>query len=379
VKNSKEYGVKFAAHVKKLKKSCDPPEMDGPLEVLVYSQLLWESTSAQADTAWDGLNEVMGDWHELRVSTPAEVAEACHDTSVLAFERAKRLKLMLNHLYQRHHDVTMTPEFEHGKRDLRESIESLDGMTPFVASRWLLLCGDIGDVPVDDQLCWMLANAGCIAESASVADVAVWVCRQVKGDRALTVHSTLQAWVNGQSEAALKKRSKEESSAETVAKRARTKSIASRNAAQQVAKKKKAEAVARAAAKKAAAEQAAIEAEQRTLEREAAAASMKKASKKKVAKKAPSKKNITKKKVTKKKVTKKKVAKKSSSKKKVTKKKVAKKSSSKKKVTKKKVAKKSPSKKKVTKKKVAKKSSSKKKVTKKKVAKKKARSTKRNR
>ncbi len=373
MKNSKEYGVKFAAHVKKLKKSCDPPEMDGPLEVLVYSQLLWESTSAQADTAWDGLNEVMGDWHELRVSTPAEIAEACHDTSALAFERAKRLKLMLNHLYQRHHEVTMTPEFEHGKRDLRESIESLDGMTPFVASRWLLLCGDIGDVPVDDQLCWMLANAGCVEESASVADVAVWVCRQVKGDRALTVHSTLQAWVNGQSEATLKKRSNEESAAQSVAKRARTKSIASRKAAQQVAKKKKVEAAARAAAKKAAAEQAAIEAEQRALEREAAAASMKKASKKKVAKKAPSKKKVTKKKVAKK-TTKKKVAKKSSSKKKVTKKKVTKKSPSKKKVTKKKVAKKSPSKKKVTKKKVAKKSPSKKKVVKKKT-----RSTKRKR
>lgn len=359
MKNSKEYGVKFAAHVKKLKKSCDPPEMDGPLEVLVYSQLLWEATSAQADTAWIGLQEVMGDWHELRVSTPVEIAEACHDTSVFAFERAKRLKLMLNHLYQRHHDVTMTPEFEHGKRDLRESIESLDGMTPYVASRWLLLCGDIGDVPVDEQLSWMLANVGCVEESVSVADVAVWVCRQVKSDHALAVHNTLQAWVNGQSEAVLKKRTKEESTARSAASRARTKSIAGRKVAQQVAKKKKIEAAARAAAKKAAAEQAAIEAGQRAIEREAAAAKKKTASKKKVAKKAPVKKKVAKKATAKKKVAKKapvqkKAAKKAPAKKKVTKKKVAKKTA-KKPAAKKKVTKKSPSKKKVTKKKVAKK------------------------
>lgn len=375
MKNSKEYGVKFASHIKKLKKSCDPPEMDGPLEVLVYSQLLWESSSAQADKAWDGLKAVMGDWHELRVSTPPEIAEASHDTSELAFERAKRLKLMLNHLYQRHHEVTMTPEFEHGKRDLRESIESLDGMTPFVASRWLLLCGDIGDVPVDNQLCWMLANAGCIDESASVADVAVWVCRQVKSEQALVVYSTLQAWANGQSEAVLKKRSKEESSARSAAARARTKLIAKRHVAQQVAKKKKAEATARAVAKKAAAEQAAIEAEQRAIERETTSAAKKTVSKKTSSKKKVTKKNVAKKKVTKKNVAKKKVTKKNaSSKKKVTKKNA----SSKKKVAKKKVAKKT-TKKKVTKKAVKKKSPSKKKVTKKPVAKKKTRSTKRKR
>ncbi len=378
MKNSKEYGVKFASHIKKLKKSCDPPEMDGPLEVLVYSQLLWESSSAQADKAWDGLKAVMGDWHELRVSTPPEIAEACYDTSELAFERAKRLKLMLNHLYQRHHEVTMTPEFEHGKRDLRESIESLDGMTPFVASRWLLLCGDIGDVPVDNQLCWMLANAGCIDESASVADAAVWVCRQVKSEHALVVHNALQAWANGQSEAELKKRSKAEFSARSAATRARTKSIANRHLAQQVAKKKKAEAAARAAAKKAAAEQAAIDAEQRAIERETNSATKKTSSKKNVAKKSVPKKELSKKTPSKKKVTKKNVAKKKVTKKNATKKNVAKKKVTKKNVAKKKVTKKNVAKKKVTKKNVAKKTT-KKKVTKKQVAKKKTRSTKRKR
>ncbi len=335
MKNSKEHGVKFTAHVRKLKKSSYPPEMDDPVEVLVYSQLVWESTSPKADEAWTHLSSGVLDWHELRVSTPAEIAEMCRDTSDLAMERGKRLKMMLNHLYQRHHEVTMVPEFEHGKRDLRESIESLDGITPFVAARWLLLCGDIKVVPIDDQLCWMLSNAECVDESATLTEVAAWVCRQIRSDHAFDVHATLQAWVNGQSDAVAKKRLKATQTAARGAKRSRAKAIADRGEAQRIAKEKKAEAARRAAAKKAAAEQAAIEAEQRAAERQAAAAAGKTTSKKKspAKKKIPAKKTPAKKKVTKKKApAKKKVTKKKASeKKKVTKKKVAKKSASKKK------------------------------------------------
>ena len=319
MKNSKEHGVRFAAHVKKLRKSTSPPEMDDPVEVLVYSQLLWESTSSKADEAWSCLSKEMLDWHELRVSTPGEIAEMCRDTSELAMERGKRLKLMLNHLYQRHHEVAMDPEFEHGKRDLRESIESLDGMTPFVSARWLLLCGDIGDVPIDDQLCWMLSNAECVDESATLAEVAAWVCRQVRSDHALDVHSTLQAWVNGQSDTVARKRAKVAQAAVRGAKRVRTKALADRAEAQQNAKAKKAEAPRRAAAKKAAAEQAAIEAEKRAAERQVAAAARKAAPRKK----APARKSATpkrdvavKKRVTKKKVTKNDVTRKTASKKK---------------------------------------------------------------
>ena len=337
MKNSKEHGVKFAAHVKKLKKRVSPPEMDDPVNVLVYSQLLWESTSAKADEAWACLVKELLDWHELRVSTPGEIAEMCLDTSDLALERGKRLKLMLNHLYQRHHEVTMVPEFEHGKRDLRESIESLDGMTPFVSARWLLLCGDIGDVPIDDQLCWMLSNADCVDESASLGEVSAWIGRQVRSDHAHKVHATLQAWVNGQSDAVSKKRAKADQTAARVAKRVRTKSIANRAEAQETAKAKKAEAARRAAAKKAAAEQAAVEAEQRAAERQAAAAARKAEPKKKPVpkKKAAAKKKVTKKKALPKKkaVAKKKVARKKTAKKKVTKKKTTKKSASKKKKT----------------------------------------------
>ena len=259
MKNSKEYSAKFSAQVKKLKKQSLPADMADPVDVLVYTQLLWESATPVADVAWEKLIAARIDWHEVRVSTPREIAAMCGDKSALAEDRGGRLKAMLNHLYQRHHEVTMTPEFEQGKRDLREAIEALDGMTPFVSARWLMLCGDIGGVPVDDQLRWMLANVGCVDGTASTEEVAAWVSRQVKSEDSAAVHATLQAWVNGQSDRVAKQRAKEAQAAAKVAKKDRGDALSQRAVAQETAAVKRAEAAARAAARKAAAELAELE------------------------------------------------------------------------------------------------------------------------
>jgi len=344
VKNSKDFSAKLTAHIKKLKKRSDPLELSDPVEVLVYSQLLWESSTSKADEAWGRLSEERVDWHELRVCTSHEIAEICGDKSPLAEERASRLRSLLNHLYQRHHDVTLGPELDMGKRDMREAIDSLDGVTPFVANRWLLLCGDVGDVPIDDQLRWMLANAGCIDEAATVVEVAGWVSRQIKAEDAWEAHAKLQAWVNGQSDRVAKKRAKDEQAEARSVRKRRADAQAVRGEAQEVARQKRAEAAARAAARKAAAEKAAME--------EAAAAArgttVKKSTAKKTAKKAAAKKKTAKKAASKKKTTTKKAA----SKKKATKKPASKKKTA----TKKKTTKKPASK--ATQKKTAKKRSS---------------------
>jgi len=358
VKNSKEYASKFSAQIKKLKKQSAPLEMADPVDVLVYSQLLCESTTAAADEAWSRLCDAKIDWHEIRVSTPAEIAEMCGDKSALAEDRGARIKAMLNHLYQRHHDVTMAPELDLGKRDLRDAIESLDGMTHFVATRWLLLCGEVGGVPVDDQLCWMLGNAGCVDEDAPTGDIAAWVCRQIKADDAWQVHATLQAWVNGQSDRVAKKRAKDKQARDRQLKKVRDAAIAQRSKAQKIAHAKRVEAAERAAARRAAAERAEAEA--------AKAPPKKKVAKKAVAKKKTGKKAPTTKKTTKKtpKKTTKKTSKKAPAKKRTTKKTPAKKKVTKKKVTKKASARKATVKKSASRKKTTKKSSTRKKTRK---------------
>ena len=334
MKNSKQFASKFASQVKKLKKQSAPLELADPVDVLVYSQLLWESSTSSADDAWARLEGARIDWHEIRVSTPDEIASMCGDSSPLALDRAARMKAMLNHLYQRHHDVTMEGESGLSKRDMKDSIESLDGVTPFVAARWLLLVGEIGMVPVDEQLCWMLANAGCVDESAGLHEVAAWVSRQIKADQAWMVHATLQAWVNGQSDRVAKARAKEQQAALRAAKKRRGDAQSARAKAQEIAREKKLEAARRAAARKAAAEQADAE--------RLAAAEARKAARAAPAVKAPAKKQSTKKKAAKKPVAKKRPAKKSTAKK--TTKKAAKKTPAKKSTTKK-TAKKSATKK----------------------------------
>ena len=346
MKNSSAYGKKFSAQLKKLKRRAVAIEMTDPVEVLAYSQLLWESTTVDATEHWHNLQDAMIDWHEIRVSTPAEIAEMCGDKSDMSLDRAARLKSMVHRLFLRHHEVTMAPDLELGKREVRSAITSLDGITPFVAARWLLLCADVGDIPVDSQLVWMLVESDCIDEEATLEEVASWLSRQVKSDKAVDAYLTLQAWVDGQSAAVRKKRAGRAQAEARSAKKARTASLKRRAEMREVTKKKAAERAAKRAAEeaaKAAATEAVPELTKKTP-----------AKKKPAAKKPPAKKTAKK---TSKKTTKK-VAKKTTKK---TAKKVAKKTTKKTtKKTAKKVAKKTSKK---TTKKVAKKT--KKKTTKK--------------
>lgn len=357
MKNSKEHAKVFAAQLRKLKKRSDPQEMTDPVEVLVYSQLLWESTTTHANEAWGRLQDDIEDWNDLRVSMPDEIVSMSGDKSDLAIERAMRLKAVLNHVYRRHHDVTFGPELEMGKRDVREAIESLDGMSPFLSARWLMLCVDVAGVPVDDQLRWLLADAGCVEEDASLDEVASWVGRQVKADQSLDVHARLQAWVDARSDSVAAKRDKQSKSSARDARKVRTASVKARATAREEAAKRKIEAARRAAAKKAAAELAAAERAAAAAQRAVNKAAKDKVIKKKVSKKPAGKtaskatsgrKPAGKKVATKKAASKKPAAKKPASKKAASKKTASRKTASKKPVPKKKVTRKKPARRKTT-------------------------------
>jgi hypothetical protein len=352
VKNSTQYAKKVSSLLRTLSpgKVLNEPDTDDHIGVLIYSFLLWQSTSAKASASWVKLQASLVDFNELRVCMPAELAEMAGDTSELAIDRHARLRASLRDIYNREHGVHLASLGELKKAEIRHYMETLDGIVPFVSTRVLNLCFDIRGVPVDEQLKQLLIESDAVDVEADVTEISTWLSRAVQPNDSESTHRLFQGWVDKEARrlrqlvqrrqvAQLKERDvrvksrRVERIADAKVRRIDREAAAAKRAA-------KAEAAARSLAEKEAAASA------KAKEREMAAAALKK----KVAKKKVSKKKVAKKKVAKKKVAKKKVAKKKVAKKKVAKKKVAKK-----KVTKKKVAKKKVTKKKVAKKKVAKK------------------------
>ena len=309
MKNATEFANKFKKFKKQLPEATVEKSEHGVIGEIIYAHLLWNAQSKQAAQAYKKLFNAAVDLNDIRVNHIYETVELIGEKYPQAYDRAKRLKSVLNAIYKREHGMHVNSLEGAGKREVREYFVTLDGMTPFVCNRVISLQYDVSAMPVDDRTLIAMATNDLVHEKADVNDAASWLSRLVKASEACDVHVRLQAWVELQPVPKPKKVAPRK----LITKPLKAKKDATTSATKKTDSKKK------ASSKK----------------------TTKKTTKKKVAKKKTTKKKVAKK-------TAKKTAKKKVAKKKTTKKKVAKKTA--KKTAKKKVAKKT-AKKKVPKKK----------------------------
>lgn len=191
-----------AAHAKKLQtilnkhKVANPPEeMTDPLEQLVYSFLLWETTRKQADTAYGKLKKAFLDHNELRVSDPAEIVEAIGKRYSRAEERAVRLRDAMHSIYLNEHEVTLKPLQDKPKRQARQYLAALEGINPFVVGRVVLLTLGGHAMPVDEALARRLVRDEAADPDASLEEVQAYLEKQVRSSAAAATHATLLAYV----------------------------------------------------------------------------------------------------------------------------------------------------------------------------------------
>ena len=136
----------IGALLKQLERTYKDAETSGPsdpaadpVEHLLWSALLWETTPVKAREAQKRLLDEVSDFNELRILLSEELAALLGPRYPLVNERASRLKMMINDVYNREHSVTLTAQLKAQKRDVKKYLESLDGAPPFVVSRVLAL------------------------------------------------------------------------------------------------------------------------------------------------------------------------------------------------------------------------------------------------
>ena len=113
-----------------------------------------------------------------------------------AFERAKRLRSVLNAIYLREHSLEVSSLDGAGKREIREYYETLNGITPFVCNRVIALQYGVAAMPVDDRTLAALITNNLIHEDADIEETVSWLGRQVKADEVCDVHARIHAWVS---------------------------------------------------------------------------------------------------------------------------------------------------------------------------------------
>ncbi len=224
MKNAAESAKKLTALLKKIGPVEPPalPNADDPVAVLVFSMLLWNTTTEQAQTGYGRITAAGLDWNELRINLPQETVEVIGASFPRADERARMIRRVLHALYEAEHAVSLERLVSLGKRDVRKFIDGLDGMPPFVAARTLLLGFDAHATPVDDRLLDALRDEGVADDETTIDDLDSWLTRQVKAAEGRDVYFALQHWADQYKPKKRKKKTTRKSSSKKTSKKSST-------------------------------------------------------------------------------------------------------------------------------------------------------------
>ncbi len=249
MKNATEFANKFKTFRKKLPKEEIVQNEHGAIGEVIYSHLLWNATSKQADAAFKKMITASVDLNDLRMNHVFEMVKLIGSNYPQAEARTKRLKAVLNSIYGREHNVCIDSLEGAGKRDIREYFETLKGISTFVCNRVIAMSYEVAAIPVDDRTNNALIASGVVHEDSSISDTALWLARQVKADDVCEVHASIHAWVETQPVRAVSKSTtpktskkspskKKTSSKAVVKKKVTKKAVKKKVAKKKVAKKK---------------------------------------------------------------------------------------------------------------------------------------------
>ncbi len=160
---------------------------------LVFSFMLWETTTKHADASMLKLNEAFIDLNELRIALPDELAAIVGSRCPRGAERTLRLRLALNEVFLLEHQMSLARLRELTKRDARQYLIDLPGMPSFVASRVCLLALGAHTFPLDDRLRQVLVTNKAADPSHKADPCAAWLERQFRAGEAAGAYLKLEA------------------------------------------------------------------------------------------------------------------------------------------------------------------------------------------
>lgn len=182
MKNGSAYAKKLKqAYAKFRGKSEPPPPDDGadPVQHLILAVLSQETTVKRARKALKKINDDMVDLNDLRVSTAAEISESISRYVPRSVQRAKRLLRLLDSIYQHEYAVSLQSLRSKGIRDVKQFLDSLDGMTPYVSGSVILWSLGGHAIPINDPtLAWLRENE-LVHPAAEAAEVQSFLERHI--------------------------------------------------------------------------------------------------------------------------------------------------------------------------------------------------------
>jgi endonuclease-3 len=198
MKNSAAFERKFKSLLTRIRKVYPAPQLTrpqaDPTEEMVWATLLEDSTEGTAKVAMSRLTGQFVDFNELRVSQQEEIVEVLPGTLSEASARADRMIDNLQAIFDREDTLDLSRLRDASKREARQFISSLPGMTPFVEGRVCLFALGIHAMPVDRTLVELLKAQAVVHPQTDPKDTQGFLERVVPARESAAVAGLLEAF-----------------------------------------------------------------------------------------------------------------------------------------------------------------------------------------
>jgi len=151
---------------------------------------------AGAEKAVDKLVKSFIDLNEIRVSLGDELLDAIGASYPQGRERVQRLMEAMGEVFMREHQMELVSLKGKGKREQREYLDTLPGLTGAMAAQVFALAFEGHAVPVDERLLTALKEAGALEDNCDATHAENIVTRSIKAGEAVETFYALWAWVD---------------------------------------------------------------------------------------------------------------------------------------------------------------------------------------
>ena len=216
MKNSKVYAEKIKKLHRSLKrnaKKVTSVTYDDPVEAIIYGILSEKVSERQAQTAWKRCQKHFVDLNDLRVARPDEIYDLFGKETDEIRDVGLTLAKVLFSVFDKHHEMTLASLHDMGKRQARQELEELSGVTRYALGYCMLTGLDAHAIPVTDRMIQYLQAHELVDPKADAATIEGFLAKQISAKDTME----FQAMLRHESESTpLKKVAKKKAAKKTV-------------------------------------------------------------------------------------------------------------------------------------------------------------------
>lgn len=195
MKDNKVYADKVKKLQRTLKRAygkVEPISYEDPVDALVYAMVSEPITERKAQAAIKRFADYFVDLNDLRVSRPEEIAEIVGEDSEAVREMAATLSQTLTSVFNAHHTVSLTGAKKLGKRQAKQVLEALEGITRFAVSYCMLTSLQGHAVPLTARMIEYLKAEDYVHSDTEDEEIEAFMAKQVSAKDAFECYTHLR-------------------------------------------------------------------------------------------------------------------------------------------------------------------------------------------